>query len=103
MLAHASQLLRPRQAGTEVTPASTSLARRHLLAAHAPGHLDDLHVAALDPLTPSLSPVPLPSSSSLPLSSPRAAVAAACHSRARRAPLAAPTRPGEPQGGLHHL
>ena len=45
----------------------------------------------------------IPSSGSLPLSSPSAAVAAACHSRARRAPLASLTRPGEPQGRLHHL
>src|SRR3954469_6478081 len=44
VLARASQLLRPRQAGRVVTPTSASSPRRHLLAASPPDALDDLHV-----------------------------------------------------------
>ena len=46
MLARASQLLRPRQAGREVTPACASSPRRQLLAASPLDALDDLHVVA---------------------------------------------------------
>src|SRR3954471_15294742 len=45
VLAQASQLLRPRQAGRVVTPASASSPRRHLLAASPLHALDALHVA----------------------------------------------------------
>src|SRR4051812_4231245 len=69
VLAHASQLLRPRQASTEVTPVSTSSPRRHLVAARAPGHLGELHVAAPTLWTSRTPPASLPRLSS-PWSTP---------------------------------
>ena len=93
MLAHASQLLRPRQAGTEVTPTSASSPRRHLLAARAPGHLGDLHVAAPTPWTPHSPPCSLPRRSP---SYPNGFVAAVRHHRGHRLPLASLTGPEAP-------
>src|SRR4051812_28729750 len=60
VLARASQLLRPRQAGRVVTPTSASSPRRHLLAASPPDALDVLHVVPptqwTRPLLPCFSP-----------------------------------------------
>src|SRR3954471_12157126 len=61
VLAQASQLLRPRQAGRVVTPTSASSPRRHLLAASLPDALGDLHVATPTPWTRPLPPCPSPS------------------------------------------
>ena len=100
VLAHASQLLCPRQAGTEVTPTSTSSPRRHLLAARAPGHLGDLHVAAPTPWTPHsppcLSPSPFPIS-------PNASVATDEHHRGHRLSLAPSSSPESPTHLPHPL
>ena len=90
MLAHASQLLRPCQAGTEVTLTSTSSPRRHLLAACAPGHLGDLPVAAPTLWTPHSPPCSLPHRSP---SYPNGFVAAVRHHRGHCLPLASPTCP----------
>src|SRR3954471_7036821 len=61
VLARASQLLRPRQAGREVTPTSASSPRRHLLAASPLDALDDLHVVPPTPWTRPLPPCLSPS------------------------------------------